>query len=57
MERMNEWLTLLTNIGVIAGLAILIYEINQNTNALQNETDVGYLLHGAGQPANDVGEQ
>jgi hypothetical protein len=40
MERMNEWLTLLTNIGVIAGLAILIYEINQNTNALQNETDV-----------------
>ena len=40
MERTNPWLTLLTNLGVIGGLLILIYEVQQNTQALKNETDV-----------------
>ena len=40
MNSLNNWFTLLTNIGVIAGLAVLVYEVNQNSQALQNETDV-----------------
>jgi hypothetical protein len=40
MERTNQWLSLLTNVGVLVGLGILIYEIDQNTLALSNETDV-----------------
>ena len=40
MNSLNNWITLLTNIGVIAGLAVLVYEVNQNSQALQNETDV-----------------
>ena len=40
MEKLNQWMTLLTNIGVLAGLVLLVYEVNQNTNALRNETDV-----------------
>ena len=40
MEKLNNWLTLVTNIGVIAGLALLVYEVEQNTKALQNEADV-----------------
>ncbi|MGI9264477.1 MAG: hypothetical protein ACR2QU_06090 [Gammaproteobacteria bacterium] len=40
MERLNQWLALLTNVGVLIGLIVVIYEINQNTVALGNETDV-----------------
>ena len=40
MDKANQWLTLLTNIGVLLGLVVLIYEINQNNVALENETDV-----------------
>jgi hypothetical protein len=40
MDRLNGWVTLLTNLAVLAGLVVLIYEVNQNTQALQNETDV-----------------
>ena len=40
MERTNKWLNILTNVGVLVGLGLLIYEINQNTHALSNETDV-----------------
>jgi hypothetical protein len=32
MDRTNQWLTLAANIGVIAGLLFLGYEIRQNTN-------------------------
>lgn len=32
MDRTNHWLTLIANIGVIAGLFFLGYEIRQNTN-------------------------
>lgn len=32
MDRTNQWLTLIANIGVIAGLLFLGYEIRQNTN-------------------------
>jgi hypothetical protein len=31
MEKLNQWLTPLTNVGVLVGIALLIYELNQNT--------------------------
>jgi len=43
-EKINSWLTLGANIGVVIGLALLVYEINQNTEMMQaqinqNRTD------------------
>ena len=43
-DKLNSWLTLGANIGVVIGLALLIYEINQNTEMMQaqinqNRTD------------------
>ena len=40
MEKPNQWLSLFTNLGVIAGLVLLVYEISQNTQALNNDIDV-----------------
>ena len=37
------------NIGVIVGLGVLIYEVRQNTQALQNETDVAIYSAGSAQ--------
>lgn len=33
MDNFNRWLTLLANLGVVAGLIILAFEVNQNTKA------------------------
>lgn len=54
MEKLNQWLTLAANLGVIAGLIFLGLEIQQNTistrmaareNATQGHIDyLGYLL-------------
>ena len=43
-DKLNSWLTLGANIGVVIGLALLVYEINQNTQMMQaqinqNRTD------------------
>ena len=35
MERLNRWLTLLANIGVLAGIIFLAVEIDQNTENLE----------------------
>jgi len=35
LDRLNSWLTLVANIGVIAGIVFLGLEIQQNTAALQ----------------------
>ena len=45
LERINQLLTLLANIGVMVGIIFLIIELNQNTqalrvNAIQNSTEV-----------------
>lgn len=32
VDKMNQWLTLVANLGVIAGLVFLGYEVRQNTN-------------------------
>lgn len=34
MSKLNNWLTLLANVGVIAGILFLAYEIRQNTTSL-----------------------
>ena len=35
MAKMNDWLTVITNIGVIAGLVLLAYEISQTNEAIE----------------------
>jgi len=35
MDRLNQWLTLLANIGVLVGIVFLAVEIQQNTNNLE----------------------
>ena len=40
MDRLNDWVSLLVNIGVLAGLGFLIVEVSQNTRAITNESDV-----------------
>ncbi len=49
MQKMNRWLTLVANLGVLAGLFILIYEVDQNTSALRNEADIAIWSIAAGQ--------
>jgi hypothetical protein len=38
MEKLNQWLTLLANVGVIAGIAFLGFEIRQNTEMIESQT-------------------
>ena len=38
MNKLNQWLTLLANIGVIAGIVFLGVEIRQNTEMIQSQT-------------------
>lgn len=40
IDRANQWFTLITNIGVMAGLFFLIIEVSQNTVAIENQVDV-----------------
>jgi hypothetical protein len=42
-EKLNGWLTLLANIGVVIGLALLIYEIRQSQNLAETEAAVRRL--------------
>ena len=46
-DRLNNWLTLVANMGVLLGLVVLVYEVRQNTQALRNETDVAIYSLGA----------
>ena len=36
MEKANQWLGLLANLGVIAGIVFLAYEIQVNTDAVRS---------------------
>ncbi len=38
VEKINHWLTLLANLGVLVGIGFLVYEIRQNTHAIQSQT-------------------
>ena len=37
LEKTSQWLTVVTNIGVIAGLGLLVYELNQNSALMRAE--------------------
>lgn len=37
-ETVNRWLTLAANIGVLAGIVLLAYELNQNRKMMMAET-------------------
>jgi hypothetical protein len=39
MDRINKWLTLIANLGVVAGIGFLAYEMNLNTHAMRMDTD------------------
>ena len=34
VETVNRWLTLAANVGVLVGIAVLVVEINQSTQAM-----------------------
>lgn len=38
-DRFNAWFSLLTNIGVLLGVLVLVIEIDQNTKALEIQSD------------------
>jgi len=44
MTKLNDWLTLLTNAAVVAGIVFLAMEIQQNNELLRSETRLA--LHG-----------
>ena len=46
-----RWLTIATNLGVILGLVLVVYELRLNNIALENETDVAVWSIGAEQAA------
>lgn len=37
LSQLNDWLSLIANLGVLVGLVVLIVEISQNTRAIDNE--------------------
>mgnify|MGYP001811658942 CR=1 FL=1 len=42
MEKANQWLGLLANLGVIAGIVFLAYEIQVNTDAVRSANYAAY---------------
>ena len=39
-KRLNQWLTLFANLGVLLGIIFLVIEINQNTEAIRIESAI-----------------
>ena len=37
LSKLNGWLSLIANLGVLVGIFVLVIEINQNTRAIDNE--------------------
>lgn len=37
LDRLDKWLSLTTNIGVLVGIALLVFELNQNTELTRAE--------------------
>ena len=42
VDRLNQWLTLAANVGVIAGIMFLAYEIRVNTDAVRSSNYAAY---------------
>ena len=43
MDRVNKWMTLIANIGVVAGIVFLAFEIRVNTQAVASDSATSYL--------------
>lgn len=51
MKRVNsiQIIGVLANLGVVVGLVVLIYEVNQNTTSLRNAADIAIASIGSNQ--------
>ena len=49
LDQVNKWLTLVANLGVLAGFVLLAMQLNQNTTAIrsQNAAEVTKVAAGA----------
>ncbi len=45
IDTVNRWLTLAANVGVLVGIAVLIIEINQNTQAMDTASRDESVAH------------
>ena len=45
MLKINDWLTLLTNVAVVVGIVFLVVEIQQNTDQLRSESRQALLAN------------
>ena len=45
MERLNHWITLVANLGVLAGIVFLAYEIRINADAILSESAASSLAN------------
>jgi hypothetical protein len=43
VERLNQWIALAANLGVIIGVVVVAYEIRVNTNAVRSATYQGFI--------------
>lgn len=39
LEKLNPWIALVTNIGVLLGVVLLLVELQQNTTAIRSQTE------------------
>ena len=45
VETVNRWLTLAANVGVLVGIAVLVVEINQSTQAMNTASRDESVAH------------
>jgi hypothetical protein len=45
LDRINKWLSLGANIGIILGLVFLIAELNQNSDMMRSQTRHAMVLN------------
>ena len=45
MERINQWTTVIANFGVIAGILVLAYQVNENTHQMKADSLLLNLLN------------
>jgi hypothetical protein len=56
VDALNRWLTLLSNLGVIAGFVLLAVQLNQNTRALQMQSFGEFSRDVAAMEASNMGD-
>lgn len=56
IDALNRWLTLLSNLGVIAGFVLLAVQLNQNTRALEMQSFSDFSREVAAIEASNMGD-